>query len=249
MLNVFDVPPSYYGLFPVHEIARALHKDRAEFKTFLAKELGDIPGLRRLVKHGDVAPTIIEFAKSQNVDLIAMPTHGLGIFRQMVLGSTTAKVLHDAACPVLTGVHRREPPSQASGPIQRILCAVDLPNKSLATMDYTCRFAKVFNAEVRFLHVIPCAETFALSALETEFLADLKERAAEQLTRLCEQSHSTAPSIVRVGPISRTISQEAHDWHADLLVTGRGVLPHGLGRLRTQTYAIIRDAPCPVLSV
>jgi hypothetical protein len=34
--------------------------------------------------------------------MILMPTHGYGPFRQMLLGSVTAKVLHDSKCPVLT---------------------------------------------------------------------------------------------------------------------------------------------------
>ncbi len=43
-----------------------------------------------------------------------MPTHGYGPFRRFILGSVTAKVLHDADCPVWTGVHLEEAP-----PIER----------------------------------------------------------------------------------------------------------------------------------
>jgi len=39
-----------------------------------------------------------------------MPTHGLGGFRRFLLGSVTAKVLHDADCPVWTGVHLERAP-------------------------------------------------------------------------------------------------------------------------------------------
>jgi len=34
-----------------------------------------------------------------------------------------------------------------------------------------------------------------------------------------------------------------------LIVIGRGVLQGTLGRLRTHAYGIIRNAPCPVISV
>ena len=34
-----------------------------------------------------------------------MPTHGLGKLRRFILGSVTAKVLHDLEAPVLTGAH------------------------------------------------------------------------------------------------------------------------------------------------
>jgi nucleotide-binding universal stress UspA family protein len=36
---------------------------------------------------------------------------------------------------------------------------------------------------------------------------------------------------------------------ADLVLIGRGALPHFAGRLRSHAYAIVRDMPCPVLSV
>ena len=59
-----------------------------------------------------------KWAKANQIDLIMMPTHGYGRFRALLLGSVTAKVLHDADCPVWTAVHREEvmahPPETAS---------------------------------------------------------------------------------------------------------------------------------------
>ena len=37
--------------------------------------------------------------------------------------------------------------------------------------------------------------------------------------------------------------------NADLVVIGRGIMQHVLGSLRTHVYSIIREAPCPVISV
>jgi hypothetical protein len=53
---------------------------------------------------------IVEFAHNNNITLIAMPTHGYGLFRRFLLGSVTAKVLHDADCPIWTGVHMEAAP-------------------------------------------------------------------------------------------------------------------------------------------
>jgi nucleotide-binding universal stress UspA family protein len=41
---------------------------------------------------------------------VDLPTHGLGAFRRSLIGSITAKVLHDAECPVWTGVHLAQAP-------------------------------------------------------------------------------------------------------------------------------------------
>jgi hypothetical protein len=45
------------------------------------------------------------------------------------------------------------------------------------------------------------------------------------------------------------VRQAALDRHADLVVIGRGVMHSTFGRLRTQSYDIIRQSPCPVLSL
>ena len=36
---------------------------------------------------------------------------------------------------------------------------------------------------------------------------------------------------------------------ADLILIGRGVIQGMLGRLRSEAYTIIREAPCPVISI
>ena len=48
---------------------------------------------------GEPAREIVDFAAANQVDLVMMPTHGYGPFRQLLLGSVAAKVLHDAHVP------------------------------------------------------------------------------------------------------------------------------------------------------
>jgi nucleotide-binding universal stress UspA family protein len=58
-----------------------------------------------------------------------------------------------------------------------------------------------------------------------------------------------APLRIAVGATAATVAEQAREENADLIVVGRGVLPTPLGRLRTHTYGIIQQSPCPVLSV
>jgi hypothetical protein len=51
------------------------------------------------------------------------------------------------------------------------------------------------------------------------------------------------------GSISRVVRDAAVRQQADLVVIGRGHVQAPLSRLRTNACAIIREAPCPVLSV
>ena len=43
---------------------------------------------------------IVSYAREHTIDLIMMPTHGYGPFRSLLIGSVTAKVLHDIELPV-----------------------------------------------------------------------------------------------------------------------------------------------------
>ena len=74
------------------------------FESLFDKSLRHLR-VRTLVEHGEAAQKIIECATVNHVDLIMIPTQGMGMYRRLILGSTSAKVLHDADCPVWTGVH------------------------------------------------------------------------------------------------------------------------------------------------
>lgn len=54
------------------------------------------------VQEGDVAQAIVDFAKSNAVDLIVMATRGLSGIDRFVMGSNTERVVRTAPCPVLT---------------------------------------------------------------------------------------------------------------------------------------------------
>src|SRR5882724_4961224 len=90
-------------------IPRSVFTDAVKhLDVFGADELRDVP-VRRLVYEGDPVDQIVAFTKSEESPLIVMSTHGFGVMRRFLLGSVVAKVLHDVACPVLTGVHTEHP--------------------------------------------------------------------------------------------------------------------------------------------
>lgn len=65
----------------------------------LLSEAGLEPRLQ--VLFGRPADQIVEFALSEQVDLIAMATHGRSGFRRWVFGSVAEKVLRTSALPIL----------------------------------------------------------------------------------------------------------------------------------------------------
>jgi nucleotide-binding universal stress UspA family protein len=214
-----------------------LHAVRMEkFDTFFDKSWRHLR-VRKLVEHGEAAQKIIQCAAANHVDLIMIPTQGMGIYRRLILGSTSAKVLHDADCPVWTGVHLENAPSLEAVACQRILCAVDLKPLSARVLDWASHLAGEYQAELTLVHVTPGGGT--------------PQARAEALLALERLQASAYPASARVeaGDASTVVAQLAGKQNADLLVIGRKSASGVLGRLDVTAYSIIRQSPCPVVSV
>lgn len=87
--------------------------------------------------------------------MIVMSTHGYGGFRRFLLGSVTAKILHDVSCPVFTGAHVGEMPPFGAQPYQRIGCAIDLGDHSEELLRGAEEFARSWDARLVVIHATP----------------------------------------------------------------------------------------------
>jgi len=58
-----------------------------------------------VLKVGSPFLEIVRYAKSEDIDLIVMGTHGRGPIAHMLMGSVAEKVVRKASCPVLTVRH------------------------------------------------------------------------------------------------------------------------------------------------
>jgi nucleotide-binding universal stress UspA family protein len=63
-------------------------------------------GVEVVIERGDPAEVVIELAAERDVDVIVMGTRGHSKLRQLLMGSTTERIVEHASCPVLT-IHRR----------------------------------------------------------------------------------------------------------------------------------------------
>jgi nucleotide-binding universal stress UspA family protein len=212
----------------VAEIQQARRNRAAQEMRSFAQGFGTAEWL---VEEGDPAQSIVAIAH-ERAGLIVMPTHGYGPFRRYILGSTAAKVLHDADCPVWTGVHIESSPA-APPPLTRILCAVDLGPQSSKTLFWAASLALQFGASLTLLHV-------TLGAADA---------ARHELEALLHFVHAEADLIVETGDPGAAICSAAGRLGADALVIGRGSAAGVYGRLRANAYTLIRQSPCPVVSV
>jgi nucleotide-binding universal stress UspA family protein len=206
--------------------------------------------IEKHIEQGDAARAIIRFAAETGVDLIMMPTHGYGAFRRFILGSVTAKVLHDADCPVWTGVHLESAPPLEGISFRRVLCAIDLSEMNERPLRAASEMCDEYGAELIVVHAVPGAEAIPERGLDTELRMHLKRDARERIDRCLAALDVVAAHIcVEGGEVAHVVKASATVHQADLVVIGRGAHTGLAGRLRTHSYAIIRESPCPVLSL
>jgi nucleotide-binding universal stress UspA family protein len=213
--------------------------------------LRDFAGLpvHRVAVLGDPAGAITDFVAANKVDLVMMPTHGYGPFRRLLLGSVTAKILHDVHVPVWTTAHTGEAPDREHLDVRKILCAVDANPASIELMRWAAGLAQNLGATLRLVHAVPGIEAWPERQMDQEFEETLREDARRTIQDLEKAADIEVPVCVNTGAVPDVVREEALQHGADLIVIGRGALQETMGRLRTHAYGIIRHAPCPVLSV
>jgi nucleotide-binding universal stress UspA family protein len=240
MLEGNYVPANLNDLFK--ELLRAAQKNLDEF---LGPELAGLT-VKRVLIEGDPATTIVRTARDEKAGLIVMPTHGYGGFRRFLLGSVTAKVLHDSECPVWTGAHLEEEPKREFA-VRNIVCAIDLSAHSQKTAQWAAQLAGQFGARLTITHITPDTDIYGPDGFD--FGPAWKEKligsATQQIAKLQQEIGTKAEVVIESGDVPKLLNQVARQTNGDVLVIGRP----SHGRLRATGYGIIRESPIPVLSV
>lgn len=251
LIHVFD-PASYNGFELYLRRAQEITEEhegiaRERLNAFLADEFPAATSAR-IVIAGDAAKRIAETAR-KGFDLIIMPTHA-GVFRRMLLGSVTAKVLNDADCPVLTSRHAE---TIAPHPLdhREWLCAIGLGENSERVLRYAHEQTTQIKAKLTIIHAIQSEDekTPIQLDLQERLYAREREKALEEISALQKKVGSQALVRIAVGNVKAALLEAARQSDADVLMIGRNPQDGESGRLRDLTYAIVRDSPFPVLSV
>jgi nucleotide-binding universal stress UspA family protein len=210
------------------------------------------------IVEGDPAEAILKYAREQKIDLIMMPTHGFGPFRRFLLGSVTEKVLRDAKCPVWTDahseIHKGAPGTEVVSagaddmlPVKNVVCAVDLSEESQPALKWAADFAADASAKLTIVHAI--ARSLPTPELPVDWTPQLEEAAREQLAKLQQAVGTHAETRVITGEVAHALHDAVEDVHGDLLVIGRRPDGGGWAHVMDHAYPIVRNAPCPVVSV
>jgi nucleotide-binding universal stress UspA family protein len=237
-----------------------LQQLRAGVKDILADPLLDGLEVDPVIIEGDPAPEIARAVRDFQIDLVTSVTHGRKGLARALWGSTAEEIISEAPCPVLT----IRPPqrdfvehrgSHTEIRLNRILLATNFRPSSIPASQIAATFAGRFNAELHVIYVIgdymdQMAEMFPESAGAK--VSQLREYVAERMTMFEREAGSRVITHISEGRPYEEIVRLATARDVDLIIIGTSVhssLFGGAPVLGSEIERVVRNAPCPVLSV
>lgn len=237
-----------------------LQQLRADVKELLNDPLVEGLEVDPVIIEGDPAPEIARAVRDFNIDLVTIVTHGRKGLSRALWGSTAEEIIAEAPCPVLT----IRPPqrdfveyrgSSTEIRLNRILLATNFRPSSLAAAAAAAEFAGRTGAELHVIYVIgdymdQMAELFPESAGTK--LSQLREYVSERMATFEREAGGRAVTHIGEGRPYAEIVRLATDKDVDLIVMGASVhssLFGGAPVLGPDIERVVRNAPCPVLSV
>jgi len=231
------------------------HEIEKEFAALFALDGPKTLNVVRVVLTGESpAEEIARYAKEHDMDLIVMGTHGRTGLEHFLLGSVAEKVLQIAPCPVLTVRLREDVEVQ---PYLNIVVPIDFSEYSMKAFRYGVSLARQFEANLELLHVLD-------RPVQPEYYHEgeppgrakkdaLRERSHEMLRKIvAEYDAGDVATETRVvaGRAYSAICKYAEKNQTDLIIMST----HGLSKLEhfflgSTTEKVVRNAPCPVLTV
>lgn len=194
-------------------------------------------------------------AQTIGADLLVVGTHGRTGLDHVLIGSTAERIVRVSPCPVLAvKADKGGAGGAATTIIRRIVVPIDLSTCSLDALEYAVQFAKPFGAAITILHAMePVAYglDFSLShAKEWKEQRDYLEKRLSVLSA-CVTAHGIQTDhMLKPGLPADSIAAYVTQQGFDLMIMGthgrRGISHVLLGSI---AGAMLRHAPCPVLTV
>jgi nucleotide-binding universal stress UspA family protein len=212
-------------------------------------------GIPTIARVAEGNPWKVILKEAEAADLLVVGTHGRSGFERLLLGSVTEKLLHRAACPVVT-----VPPGTsgaAAGAFKRVVCPVDFSAASIHGLEYAFSLAREADARVTILHVIesfgPTAGLDLAGFTVPQYLEALRTDARRRLAALVPvnaRDWCEPEEVLTTGQPAQAILDAAASHDADLIVMGVGTRSAaGLLVLGSVASKVVRRATCPVMTV
>jgi len=226
----------------------------AEANVAALVEAGRTAGVERIraeIAEGSAHRAVEDAAETFRPDLIVIGAHGKGMLRQFFLGGTAARILAQAAGPVLVA---RRP---AEGDYREALTAVDLGPRSEAVLRAALIVAARAHATVLHAYQAPFEAKLRYKGFPEEDIrryAELESRAAQRnMDALLADPELAGLDIARRivhGDPNPALPDAIRELNADLIAVGK----HGGSRLGEAVMGSVSRflayyAPCDVLVI
>lgn len=190
-------------------------------------------------------------AQEIGADLVVVGTRGRTGLEAILLGSTAERVIKDAPCPVLAVramAGASLPPS-----IQHVMAPLDFSSPSLDAAEYAIQVANHFGAKLTLIHVLEPIYYGEPELRTVEVQQQARTHWQEQLNQLAGSISSlglATETMLRGGVPADSIVESATKQGCDLIVMGtHGRRGWSWLRFGSVAEAVLRQAPCPVLTV
>lgn len=204
------------------------------------------PDVRRLVRIGDPADTIVQHAGFVDAGMILLPARRHGRWRRLWRRSITEAVLKQSSRPVWLAPGRLPHPGYEVRN-RRVLCLAGLDGHDAELIWHANVIASRTESSLVLLHVVPELSEGLLHHAVEPSRRPLSTRVAwDALIRLAHCVDVPVSVRTMVGDAGRSTAQAAADLSADLVVIGRG----RDGGLRQPRIGQLADRlHCPLLTI
>ena len=196
---------------------------------------------------GEVWPLLQHFAKSHNIDLIVLGTHGRTATKKQLLGPVAEEIFRLAECPILTVRTQSEKSAFPVDGVRRILHATNFKPHSERAAALAHSLEREHGAKLTVLHVVE--EQSDSSERSRGIIRDFMIRRMRMgLSAPCV-GNGEPEFQVRFGDPGEQILSVAREQHSDLIILGLRAKVHAAGQLPSAiAYKLVCQASCPVLT-
>ena len=199
------------------------------------------------VEEGDPPECVLRCAADKNADLIMISSLG----HCNLLGGGAARIVNSADCSVWTPGHAA---NSSYGYVpnpepKTVLAALDLMPTASELLCFVRRFCDERRIRPELIHSVAMPVAVPMRRFDYEYRDYLIGKGQTGLKWLQQEAGTDYPVCVAPGEIAGLIRGTALRQQADLLIMGRGPAQHLRGRLNGHSYSILRECPCPVLSI
>ncbi len=202
----------------------------------------------------NVAEALIDYVNEQNVDLLAVGSHGRGALQRLFLGSVATRLMQRSTHPLL--IVKSSKAESIRDPIDRILVPIDLSEISRSALREARAIASAYHAHMDILHVVePYSLPVSLTGIKKirdlvpTILTDV-ENELRDLVASIEGSYVPHRIHVAEGSVVEAVQAASAQFNSDLIVMAkRHVTPLERVAFGSTIEKVTRTAEVPVYVV